>query len=53
MNTYLLFILMYELTHFRPIFLFYTPRKRQETSVFLTLSGVIEMEHWSRNGLTI
>ena len=38
--------LMLPLTHFSPIFHFYTPWKVQRTSGFLTCSGGIEMEHW-------
>ena len=42
---------MLNLTHFRPMFYFYTPWNRQKTKGFLTYSGGIEMEHWSKNGL--
>ena len=38
------------LTHFRPVFPFYTPWKRQKTSGFLTFSGSIEREHWPEMG---
>ena len=38
------------LTHFSTIFHFYTPWKRQKTKGFLTLSGGIEMEHWTKMG---
>ena len=34
------------LTHFNPMFHFYTPRKQQKNSGFLTFSGGKEMEHW-------
>ena len=34
------------LTHFRPMFHFYTPWKHQKTGGFLMFSGDIEMEHW-------
>ena len=33
------------LTHFCPVFLFYTPWKSQKTKGFLTFSGGIEMKH--------
>ena len=39
-----------ELTHFRPMLLFYTPWKRQKTQGFLTFSGGIEKEHWPEMG---
>ena len=38
------------LTHFRPVFPFYTPWKRQKTFGFLTFSGGIEREHWPEMG---
>lgn len=38
------------LTHFRSVFHFYTPWKRQKTIVFQAISGVIEMEHWLEMG---
>lgn len=38
------------LTKFTPMFHFYTPTKRQKTSVFLTSSGGIEMKHWREIG---
>ena len=34
------------LTHFKPMYPFYTPKKRQKTFGFLTSSGGIEREHW-------
>ena len=34
------------LTHFQPMFHFYTPRKHQKISGFLMFSGDIEVEHW-------
>ena len=36
------------LTHFSPVFHFYTPWIRQKTKGFLTFSGGIEMEHWAK-----
>ena len=39
------------ITHFRPMFPFYTPWKRQKTFDFLTFSGGIEREHWPEMGL--
>ena len=36
------------LTRFNAMFHFYTPRKREKTFGFLTVSGVIEMEHWAK-----
>ena len=38
------------LTHFSPIFHFYTPWKRQKTFDFVTYSGGIGMEHWTKMG---
>ena len=38
------------LTHFSPVSHFYTPWKRQKTKGFLTLSGGIEMWHWTKMG---
>ena len=38
------------LTHFRPMFHFYTPWKHQKTGGFLMFSGGIEMEHWLKMG---
>ena len=38
------------LTHFRPMFPFYTPCKCQKTSAFLTFSEGIEREHWLEMG---
>ena len=46
---YLKFIIP-SLTHFMPIFPFYTPGKRQKTRDFLIFSGGIEMEHWPEIG---
>ena len=37
-----------DLTHFSPVFHFYTPWKRQETKGSVTYSGGIEMEHWAK-----
>ena len=34
------------LTHFWPMFLFYTPWKHQKTKGFLVFSGGIKWEHW-------
>ena len=36
------------LTHFNPMFYFYTHRKRQKTFGFLTFSGGIQMEQWAK-----
>ena len=36
------------ITHFRPIFQFYTPWKRQKTLGFPTFLVGIEMEHWAK-----
>ena len=36
------------LTHFSPMFHFYTPWIHQKTKGFLTFSGGIEMEHWAK-----
>ena len=38
------------LTHFQPMFHFYTPRKHQKTSGFLMFSRAIEVEHWLKMG---
>ena len=37
--------------HFRSMFNFYIPLKRQKTKGFLTFSGDTEMEHWDKMGL--
>ena len=37
-----------QLTHFNPIFHFYTPWKRQKTKGFLTFLRGIKMEHWAK-----
>ena len=39
-----------ELSHFSPVFHFYTPWKRHKIKGFLMISGGIEMEHWSKMG---
>ena len=39
-----------KLTHFWPMFPFYTPRKRQGTFDFLVFSGGIKWEHWPEMG---
>ena len=39
------------LTHFQPLFYFYTPWKHQKTGGFLMFSGGIEVEHWLKIGL--
>ena len=39
-----------KLTHFRPMFHFYTPWKRQKTFSFSVVSGGIEIEHWTKMG---
>ena len=36
----------FSLTHFQPMFHFYTPRKHQQIAGFLMFSGDIEVEHW-------
>ena len=38
------------LTHFWPMFSFYTPWKHQKTSGFLVFSGGIKWEHWREMG---
>ena len=38
------------LTHFWPIFLFYTHSKHQKTIGLLVLSGDIKWEHWPKMG---
>ena len=38
------------LTHFSPVFHFYTPWKRQKTKGFLTFSNVIKMVHRPKIG---
>ena len=38
------------LTHFQPMFHFYTIWKHQKTSGFLIFSGGIEVEHWLKMG---
>ena len=38
------------LTHFSPVFHFYTPWKRHKTFGFLMSSGDIEMEHSTEMG---
>ena len=37
----------FRLTHFSPMFCFYTPWKRQKTFGFPTLSKAEEIEHWT------
>ena len=37
-----------DLTHFSPMFYFYTPWKRQKTFGFLRFPRGIEMEHWGK-----
>ena len=37
---------LFNLTHFQPIFHFYTPWKHQKPSDFLMFSGGIEVEYW-------
>ena len=39
-----------DLTHFNPMFHFYTPWKRQKIFGFLTFSGGIELKHWAKMG---
>ena len=36
------------LTHFSPMFQFYTPQKHQKTKGFLAFSVGIEMGHWAK-----
>ena len=43
--------LLLTLTDFNPIVHFYTPWKCQKTFGFLTISGGIEMKHWTKIGL--
>ena len=38
------------LTHFKPLFHFYTPWKQQKTSGFQMFLGGIEMERWLKMG---
>ena len=38
------------LTHFQPIFHFYTPWKHQKTGGFFMFSVGIAMEHWLKMG---
>ena len=38
------------LTHFWPMFPFYTPWKQQKTKGFLVFSGGIKSEHWPEMG---
>ena len=38
------------LTHFQPLFHFYTPWKHKKTFAFLMFSGGIEVEHWLKMG---
>ena len=42
--------MLYVNLNFKPIFRFYTPWKRQKTSVFLIFSGGIEIEYWFEMG---
>ena len=42
--------LPYSLIHFRPIFHFYTPKKRQKTKGYLKFFGGIEVDHWAKVG---
>ena len=39
-------LIVHLLNHFSLMSHFYTPSKRQNTFVFLTFSGGIQMEHW-------
>ena len=41
------------LTHFNPIFHFYTPWKCQKPFGYLRFSGVVKMKHWSKIGLSL
>ena len=41
--------LLLTLTDFNPIVHFYTPWKCQKTFGFLTISGGIEMKHWTKH----
>ena len=38
------------LTHFSPMFYFYTPRNHQKTFCVMMFSGGIEVEHWADIG---
>ena len=44
------FTLMFELTHFSPMFLFYIPRTRRKTFGVLIFSRAIEMENLAKIG---
>ena len=39
------------LTHFKPMFQFNTPRKRQKTCNFLMFSGLLEMDYWHKDSI--
>ena len=39
------------LTHYCPVFLFYTPRKHQKTVGFMMFTEGTKMEHWAVMGL--
>ena len=41
------------LTHFQPMFHFFTSWKHQKTSGFLTFSGGFEIQHWLEMGLRV
>ena len=41
---------LYYVTHFKPMFNFYTPWKLQKTWGFLTFSGGVEMKQWLEKG---
>ena len=44
-NSNIVFLLL-SITHFQPMFPFYTPWKHQKTSGFLMFAGGIEVEDW-------
>ena len=45
------YILGLILTHFQPMFNFYTPWKHQKAVGFLKFSGGIKVEHWTKEGV--
>ena len=49
-NSILVSLLFYQLTHFWPIFPFYTSWKYQEAKVFLIFLGGRKWEHWPEVG---
>ena len=54
LNIYIyFFVFSCWLTHFHPIFHFYSPWKHEQASSFLMFSGGIEVEHWLKMGLRL